>query len=98
VILVTSTSGYFGGTGVAAYISSKHGVTGLLRGSQLAARRANVRVNAIAPAFTATRLTKSFSEEWHQAGLDSNTPEDVARIIAQVSVDPTRRGDCCLVS
>jgi NAD(P)-dependent dehydrogenase (short-subunit alcohol dehydrogenase family) len=98
VILVTSTSGYFGGTGAAAYISSKHGITGLLRGSQAAASKAKVRVNAIAPNFTATRLTDGFSKEWHNAGIGYNTPGDVARMIAQMSVDPVRRGDCCLVS
>jgi NAD(P)-dependent dehydrogenase (short-subunit alcohol dehydrogenase family) len=97
VVLVISTSGYFGGTGAAAYISSKHGVTGLLRGSQLAASKAEVRINAIAPNFTATRLTESFSKEWHEAGIDYNTPENVARMIAQMSVDPVRRGECCLV-
>lgn len=97
VILNISTSGYFGGTGAAAYISSKHGVTGLLRGSQLAARRANVRVNAIAPNFTTTRLTMGLSKQWHEAGIDYNTPEKVAHMIVQMSVDPARRGDCCLV-
>ncbi len=80
-----------------AYVSSKHGVTGLLRASQVAANKAHIRVNGIAPNFTDTQLTKHFAKEWHEAGIDYNTPENVARMIAQMSVDPTRRGDCCLV-
>lgn len=97
IILVTSTSGYFGGTGVAAYISSKHGATGLLRASQIAAKKAKVRINGIAPNFTATQLTKNFAKEWYEAGMDHNTPQNVARMIVQMSIDPTRRGACCLV-
>lgn len=97
IVLVTSTSGYFGGTGAAAYISSKHGVTGLLRASQIAANKAGVRINGIAPNFTATQLTKHISEEWSAAGLEHNTPQNVARMITQISVDPSKRGACYLV-
>lgn len=98
ILLVTSTSGYFGGTGAAAYISSKHGATGLLRGSQVAAKKAEVRVNAVAPMFTATQLTHHFAKEWHEAGFEHNTPQHVARMIAEMSVDPVKRGSCYLVS
>ena len=98
IILVTSTSGYFGGTGAAAYISSKHGATGLLRASQVAANQAKIRINGIAPNFTATRLTENFAKEWYEAGIEHNTPQNVARMVVQMSVDPTRRGACCLVS
>lgn len=97
VILVSSTSGYFGGTGVAAYVSSKHGVTGLLRASQKAAEKAHVRVNGIAPSFTTTPLTSNFGKQWYDAGIEHNTPQHVARMIVQMSVDPTGRGACCLV-
>lgn len=97
IVLVTSTSGYFGGTGVAAYISSKHGVTGLLRSCQVIANKANIRVNAVAPSFTPTRLTKGFANEWYKSGIESNTAEGVAAMIAQISADPSKRGTCCLV-
>ncbi|EXJ70201.1 uncharacterized protein A1O5_06269 [Cladophialophora psammophila CBS 110553] len=98
VVLVTSTSGYFGGTGVAAYVSSKHGATGLLRASQVAANKVQIRVNGIAPSFTATRLTENFAKAWYEAGFEHNTPHHVAHVIAQMSVDPSRRGACCLVA
>lgn len=74
IILVASTSGYFGGTGVSAYVSSKHGMIGLLRGSQKAARKYGVSVKAIAPFFTPTRITAGFADKWKEAGLEGNTP------------------------
>lgn len=84
VILVASTSGYFGGTGVVSYISSKHGVVGLLRASQKAAARYEIRVNAVAPFFTPTYITGSYSEKWKEKGLPANTTTDVANAIVSV--------------
>lgn len=75
IVLVSSTSGYFGGTGVSAYIASKHGVIGLLRSSQLAVKKHGIRVNGVAPFHTPTHITASFSEQWKAAGLESNTVE-----------------------
>ncbi|KIW88698.1 uncharacterized protein Z519_10744 [Cladophialophora bantiana CBS 173.52] len=98
VVLVTSTSGYFGGTGVAAYVSSKHGATGLLRASQGAANKVQIRVNGIAPNFTATRLTENFAKAWYEAGFEHNTLHHGAHVIAQMSVDPSRQGVCCLIA
>jgi NAD(P)-dependent dehydrogenase (short-subunit alcohol dehydrogenase family) len=97
IVLVTSTSGYFGGTGAAAYIASKHGATGLLRASQNAATKIGVRVNAIAPNFTSTQLTKNFSKEWYEAGMTYNTPETVARVIVGLSADASQHGACFMV-
>ena len=52
IILVASTSGYFGGTGVVSYIATKHGVVGAARASQRKANELDIRVNVIAPFFT----------------------------------------------
>ncbi|KAI1034704.1 hypothetical protein LB504_004537 [Fusarium proliferatum] len=96
VILVTSTSGYFGTTGVGAYITSKHGLTGLLRASQQVARGLGIGVNAVAPFFTPTPTFKELAEKWKDSGLKSNTPEDVAQAIALASArDET--GKCYMV-
>ncbi|CVK94225.1 related to NADPH-dependent beta-ketoacyl reductase (rhlG) [Fusarium mangiferae] len=96
VILVTSTSGYFGTTGVGAYITSKHGLTGLLRASQQVARGLGIGVNAVAPFFTPTLTFKELVEKWKDSGLKSNTPEDVAQVIALASArDET--GKCYMV-
>ncbi|RAK96633.1 dehydrogenase with different specificitie [Aspergillus ibericus CBS 121593] len=98
VVLVTSTSGYFGGTGVTAYVASKHGVVGLLRASQVTAQKYGIRVNAVAPFMTPTTMTAGFSQRWQDAGLETNTPERVAEVIAQVALDTTRKGSCTLVA
>lgn len=97
IILVASTSGYMGGTGVSAYIASKHGVIGLLRGSQQAAQRYGISVKGIAPFFTPTRMTAGFAERWCNAGLEGNTPEMVGSVIAQSALDDTKSGSCILV-
>jgi len=96
VVLVASTSGYFGGTGVAAYISSKHAVIGLLRSSQATAIKNNIRVNAVAPFFTPTHITSSYAEKWKEAGLEANTPDGVAAVIMQASLEK-KSGMCILV-
>lgn len=97
ILLVISTSGYFGGTGVSAYCASKHGVLGLLRSSQTAAQNLGVRVNAIAPFFTPTNITAGFARQWSEHGLEKNSPARVAEAIAHVSLDEGRRGDCVMV-
>jgi hypothetical protein len=97
IVLVISTSGYVGGTGVAAYVSSKHAITGLLRSSQLVAAQHDIRVNAVAPFVTPTSMV-GFSKQWTDSGLPSNTTQQVAKVIATLSQDPERKGACYLVS
>lgn len=97
VVLIASTSGYFGGTGVAGYVTSKHGVVGLMRASQATAAKYGIRVNAVAPFFTPTHITASYAENWKKAGLEANTPEDVAAVVMHTSLDE-RSGRCTLVS
>lgn len=97
IVLLASTSGYFGGTGVTAYVASKHGIVGLLRASQKTAQQHGIRVNAIAPFLTPTRITAGFAQQWQDAGLEANTPARVAEAIAQAALDVTRRGSCVMV-
>ncbi|KAF1945748.1 NAD(P)-binding protein [Clathrospora elynae] len=97
IVLIASTSGYFGGTGVVSYISSKHGVVGLARASQRVANELGVRVNVVAPFFTPTYITTGYSEKWKERGLPANTVEDVANSIVATSTDPTRKGHSVLV-
>ncbi|OOF93046.1 hypothetical protein ASPCADRAFT_508843 [Aspergillus carbonarius ITEM 5010] len=98
VVLVTSTSGYFGGTGVTAYVASKHGVVGLLRASQVTAQKYGIRVNAVAPFMTPTTMTAGLAQRWQDAGLETNAPDRVAEVIEQIALDTTRRGSCTLVA
>ncbi|KAL2106858.1 hypothetical protein VUR80DRAFT_6111 [Thermomyces stellatus] len=95
VVMLASTSGYFGGTGVAAYVTSKHGVVGLMRACQAAAAKHGIRVNAVAPFFTPTHITASYAANWKDAGLEANTPEGVATVIVQTSLDEGS-GKCTL--
>lgn len=97
IVLIASTSGYFGGTGVAGYVTSKHGVVGLMRASQATAVKYNIRVNAVAPFFTPTHITASYAEKWKEAGLEANTPEGVAEVVMHTSLGE-RSGRCTLVS
>lgn len=46
-----------------------------------------IRVNAVCPWMTRTRLVAGIEDDWHRAGLPSNTPEDVAGVIAGVFAD-----------
>jgi NAD(P)-dependent dehydrogenase (short-subunit alcohol dehydrogenase family) len=97
IVLVTSTSGYFGTTGNAAYIAGKHGAVGLLRATQNMADALQIRVNGISPSFTPTFITAGFGDSVEKAGLEINTTEAVAAAIAYAAVEPERRGTCCLV-
>jgi NAD(P)-dependent dehydrogenase (short-subunit alcohol dehydrogenase family) len=96
VVLITSTSGYFGSSGVGAYVASKHALVGLLRSSQLTARALNVKVSAVAPFFTPTRTFSKLSERWAASGLNANTLDEVANTIARVALAPSG-GKCVLV-
>lgn len=97
VVLVSSISGYFGGTGVSGYITSKHAVTGMLRGSQLAARKYGIRVNAVAPFVTPTAMAGGFSEAWQDKGLPINTTDGVARALVTLAFNPEENGSCYMV-
>ncbi|OAL30133.1 hypothetical protein AYO20_08936 [Fonsecaea nubica] len=98
IILVTSTSGYFGFSGNAAYVASKHGILGLLRAAQPLAEKSRIRVNAIAPSFTPTRITAGFGDRFEKAGVASNTTAQVAEAISYMTLDPNCSGACCLVA
>ena len=97
VVLIASTSGYFGGTGVMAYVASKHGVVGLLRASQRTAVKNHIRVNAVAPYFTPTHMTGEFSKKWLEHGLPANTALDVATAVATTALDEGLSGNTILV-
>ena len=98
ILAIASTSGYFGGTGVVSYVTSKHGVVGLCRASQPVAKQLCVRVNIVAPFVTPTYITGGYSGEWAKRGLPANTVEDVATAIVETSVDPARSGHSVMVS
>ena len=97
IVLVSSTSGYFGSTGMSAYISSKHGIIGLLRGSQPTAKKYGISITGVAPFFTPTNITSRVSARWQADGVQGNTPEAVGMAIAQSSTEEVSSGSCILV-
>jgi len=97
IILIASTAGYFGGTSVVAYVSSKHGIIGLLRSFQAKAMEIGVRLNAIAPTLTPTHMTSSYSKAWLDSGISASKPQEIAAAISQLSIDSAMKRICCLV-
>ncbi|KAL5333977.1 hypothetical protein BJX70DRAFT_405749 [Aspergillus crustosus] len=97
IVLVASTSGYFGGTGVSAYVSSKHAIIGLLRGSHVSAQKHGITLTGVAPFFTTTNITAKAGVRWQADGLKPNTTDDVGLAIAQSSIEGVS-GSCTLVA
>ncbi|CAJ2508387.1 Uu.00g134130.m01.CDS01 [Anthostomella pinea] len=56
-----------------------------------------IRTNAICPWMTRTRLTTNIAPTWAAAGLPSNTPDDVAAVIAGVLASPKINGGALYV-
>ncbi|KIY03032.1 uncharacterized protein Z520_01498 [Fonsecaea multimorphosa CBS 102226] len=97
IVLITSTSGYFGSSGVGAYVASKHGVVGLLRSCQMTAQAISVKVNAVAPFYTPTRTFSNLSEKYGTSELKANSVEEVANAIVQTCLASVS-GRCVLVA
>jgi NAD(P)-dependent dehydrogenase (short-subunit alcohol dehydrogenase family) len=72
IVIVSSISGVTGFPGVSAYTASKHAVLGLLRSAALEAAPQRIRINAVAPGFTATRMTRDL-----EASIDPSDPAAV---------------------
>lgn len=62
VINTGSTGSHVGSTGVCAYVASKHAILGLTKCAALEVASFGVRVNAICPGGTRTRMQQSLAE------------------------------------
>ena len=87
IVNVASITGIVGNAGQANYSASKAGVIALTRtvAKELASR--NIQVNAIAPGFIETEMTRDLPEKAREAFLQNiplgraGTPEDVAQLV-----------------
>ncbi|KAK6430466.1 hypothetical protein LTR95_013379 [Oleoguttula sp. CCFEE 5521] len=96
----SSVAGFREDPGLYAYVTSKHGVMGLMRSlrSDLSKTRPYpIRTNTVCPWMTLTRMVAGVEGLWDAAGLPSNTPEAVAKIMLGVITDPTLTGEAVYV-
>jgi NAD(P)-dependent dehydrogenase (short-subunit alcohol dehydrogenase family) len=96
IVNTSSVAGLIGSRTGPAYTASKHGVIGLTRGAALEYARANIRVNAVCPSWTATALTEPYAQENPQRAVQMAerqpngrlcTPEEVAAAVVWLLSD-----------
>ncbi|CAK7228817.1 hypothetical protein SBRCBS47491_007037 [Sporothrix bragantina] len=99
IVLISSLAGIGENPGVPVYNTSKHAIMGLLRSfAPYTPVRYNVRVNAMCPSATNTRMIDSITGAWVAAGLPLNEPEHVAQFILLCAVDEQRNGNAIYIS
>jgi len=89
IINISSTYGHQGGAGASIYVGSKHAVEGITKSAALEGASSGVRVNAVAPGPTDTRMLDRFTgNAQNKAALTSTVPlgrvgkpEEIARAI-----------------
>ena len=93
IINITSVSGQAGQTGQANYSSAKAGLIGLTKASARELASRTITVNAVAPGFVLTELTKDLPEAL-QAQINERTPlgrfgrpEEIADAVAFLASD-----------
>lgn len=100
VINTGSTGSHVGAPGVSAYTASKHAVLGLTRTAALESATFGVRVNAICPGGTQTRMLNSLSEgrsQREELAFNLETPngrvagpEEIAAMVLFLASDHAR--------
>jgi 3-oxoacyl-[acyl-carrier protein] reductase len=87
IINISSIVGFSGNPGQANYVASKSGVMGLTKTAALELAARGIRVNAVAPGFIDTEMTKKLPEEVKTAMKNKialgtfGQPEDVAKAV-----------------
>ena len=93
IVNVSSIIGRYGNEGQAVYAASKAGVIGMTLAAAKEMAPKNVRVNAIAPGFIDTDMTRQLPAEKYQQRLAGirmgrvGTPDEVAQSIAFLASD-----------
>lgn len=101
IVNTASTAGVAGSPGLSAYVASKHGVIGLTRVAASEYGHAGIRVNAVCPGPTDTRMIHSLEEqsapgrsnsvrERYQSAIPIGryaAPEEIANLVLFLSSD-----------
>lgn len=90
IVNVVSLSGIKGLPGQTNYSAAKAGVIGATKALAQEVGRKNVTVNAVAPGFIRTDMTKDLDEKEHKALIPLNRfgePEEVAEVVAFLASD-----------
>ena len=93
IVNITSVSGMMGNAGQANYSASKAGLIGLTKTIAREVATRGITVNAVAPGFIETDMTKGMSEAALKAGLAAvpmgriGSPEDVANAVRFLASD-----------
>ena len=93
IINISSVVGITGNAGQANYAASKAGLIGLTKSAAKELAGRNVTVNAVAPGFIETEMTKALPEAVQKAYLEKialkrpGTPNDVAAAVAFLASD-----------
>lgn len=89
IVNTSSVAGLVGNPGLSSYCAAKHGVTGMTRAAALDYIKQGIRINAVCPGATRTRLLEAWFQdptvEEHVMGLHPvgriADPEEVARVV-----------------
>ena len=95
IVNTASVAGLVGEPGIASYTASKHGVVGLTRTSAMDYIRQGIRINAVCPGGTRTRmLAKWFQDPAVEAQVMARhpigriaEPEEIARAVLFLASD-----------
>ena len=93
IIAVSSIAGLVGNAGQANYAAAKAGIIGFVKTLAREAGSRNITVNAVAPGFIDTDMTRGMTETAREAALKqiplarAGQPEDVAKAVAFLASD-----------